>query len=107
MSIYKVNEETLKYVEEKESMYKKYAKNALKLADSIDDNSLPEFIWHIQLQTFENDMYILKFDIAANHPELTPVFKIRAKYHDYWKYNEAMIVYEEYMLKEIYSNLEI
>ena len=108
MSIYKINEKSIAYNEKKENFYNKYAENALMLADSIDDDLLPDFIWHIQIQDFENDVYIFKFEIAAKHPELSDIFKIRAKYNNYWAYHSAMVTYVEYMnyIKNAVSDIE-
>ena len=77
-----------------EDIAEEYAKEALKIASHIPNTSIPDFIWQIQQNLFENDDYLLRG--ACTNPNILKAYSIGRKYSNYWKYVDAMVIYNDY-----------
>jgi hypothetical protein len=66
-----------------------------RLVTQLEDSEFPEFLFNPIGNNYENDPYWI--NAYELDPEMKPIVQLKRKYKDYFKYREAMKIYNDYM----------
>ena len=110
MGLFYVNTDTDNSLANQKEHFKEIqeiAQETLQIAELAPDELFPDFLWEVQLNSYENDDYKLRG--TCENPNVLKAYTIRRKYSSYWDYVDAMEAYIDYAqyIESAYGSFEM
>lgn len=81
---------------ERQTILKEEVEETLRLAASITNDSLPEFLWTPIINDFDNDFQYIKLGVPSVNAILQAAAQLKRKYADYHDWVDALAIWREY-----------